>query len=66
MRLHALHLFADRHDLVDIHSVLRQRAILQQLAQRILVQCPVDNLIQLSAGFWFVTIPNCLNEQFPK
>ena len=66
VRLHALHLFADRHNLMDIHGVFSQRAIFQKLTQRVLVQCSVDNLIQFGAGFRSVAIPDCLNEQFSK
>ena len=66
VRLHALHILPDRHDLVDIHAVLCKCVLLQQLAQRILVQRPVNHLIQLGAGFRLVAIADCLDDQLTK
>ena len=63
MRFHALHFLANGHDLVDVHGILGQRALFQQIAQRVAVHGFVHHLIELCPRLGRAAVADGLDQQ---
>jgi hypothetical protein len=65
-RLGPLHLLADAEDARGVHRILRERALFEQLAQRVLIKGVLDDFGEASTDFRLIAVTDCVDQQFPK
>ena len=66
VRFHPLHLFPDGRNLLYVHGVVRQGALIQQLPELLLVQRAVHHLLQPGTDGRVVAVANRLDQQLPQ
>jgi hypothetical protein len=63
-RLGPLHLLADSVDARGVHRILRERAVFEQLAQRVLIEGALDDLGEARAHFRLIAVAYRVDQQF--
>ena len=66
VRLHPLHLFPDGGDLLYVHGVIGQSALIQKLPELFLVQRVVYDLLQPGTDGRVVAVADRLDQQLPQ